>query len=203
MATETKRKLAAKTVGSIDNTVADVVKWDKEGRTLFFEDNESTFIKLDSEVVRGLSTANRMRYQTAKQIAGGVDVISSMTTAIQGFDSADYAVRPGSASANLAVLGKDKDTDYYWERKENVNKRRSEGWIVNTDSNVRTLHDESCSYKTVGGENNPEMILVSRPKSITIKENAEKKLRRDAMVGKATNTFRESVERVGGEAIID
>lgn len=198
-----ERKLANKTVGSVDTTIEDVVKWDTEGRKLFFEDDEDKFLELTTEVVRDLSRANRMRYDLAKRIARGDAVVDTMTTAIQGFDSGDYAVRPGSASANLAVLGKKEGMDYYWERRDNVNKRRSEGWQVDTDEDVRTIHKESCSHKTVGGENNPEMILVSRPKSISLQEKAKKKQLRDALVGKATNSFRDGVERLGAKVIVD
>lgn len=203
MSAEAKKKLLSKMVGSVDNTMEDVVKWDNEGRTLFFEDDEDKFLTLPTDVVRDLSRSNRQRYDLAKRIARGDSVLDSMTTAIQGFDSGDYAVRPGSASANLAVLGKKPGMDYYWERKENVNKRRSEGWQVDTDSDVKTIHDESCTYKTVGGEKNPEMILVSRPNSISAQAKAKKQAHRDALVGKAQNSYRDAVERVGAEVIVD
>lgn len=197
---ETKKVLPSKVVVLVDTKDEDVLKWNEEGRKLFFDDEEGNFRELAPEVVKSLSLSNRERYDVAKNIVSGADVIGNVQDSIQGFSARDYNIRPGSASANLAVYGKKPGEDYYWERAENVDKRRAESWKVDKDPDVHTRHQESCSYKTVGGQAKPELVLLSRPKSVSAEEKARKQKRRDALVGKATDSYRDAVERIGAIA---
>lgn len=146
---EPKIVLAPIVVGSVDSTEGDVLKYNSEGRKLFFLDDEDTFLELTPEAQKCLSLENRKRYDVAKGISSNEPVGEAMIDSINGY-STDYNVRPGSSSANLAVFGQKQGMDYFWERPENIDKRRYEGWQVDTDKNVHTVHKESCSHSTVG-----------------------------------------------------
>lgn len=192
-----KKKLAPKVVGLVDITDEDVLKYNEEGRILFFLDEEDTFRELAPETVKQLSLVNREHYDVAKSIAGGQDVIGNVQDAIAGFDTDAYNVRPGSASANLAVYGKDPNFDYYWERAENISKSRADGWEVDHDPNVKTKHKESCTYKTVGGQAKPEMILTRRSKKASAEHKKKQREKRDRLIQHAQDTVRESAAQLG------
>jgi hypothetical protein len=196
------RKYNPKVVGAVDSTVEDVLKWNQEGRVLFFLDDEETFLGLAPDEVKQLSLENRKRYDVARGIARGDDVMGTVTADIKGYEET-YNVRPGSADDNLSVYGQKPGETYYWERPENIGRRKAEGWGVNTDSDISTSHKESCSHHTVGGEAKSELVLLSRPKSVQKAEDAKNRAQRDRLINGAKDSFRRGVEKMGAIPIED
>ncbi len=197
-----KKALAKKVVGAIDTTVEDVLKYAKEGRELYFADGEKEFLELPEGVLKELSQASRERYGLAKRITRGEDVITAVQDGIRGWVK-DYNVRPGSARDNLAVFGKKKGFDYFWTTKEKLNGSISEGWEIDRNPDVKTIHQDSSTLKTVGGENKPELILMSRPKTLGIKAKEKRVERTQKLLGRTKEKFVENANKIGVVATMD
>jgi len=196
-----KKKLPSKVVTQVDNTPADVVKYVSEGRDLYFGDGEE-FLELPAEAYKVLPQNLKVRYDMAKRITLGDDVVDTVDSGIKGF-KLPFEVRPESAGAQLAVRGKKKGFDYHWARPDKFEKHLRDGWVVDHDESTSTKYDESCSYKTVGGQKSPELILLKRPKKIGVQKKADAKKRRDMSVQGAQNDFRQSAESLGVKPLVD
>jgi len=197
----TGKKLPIKVVSKLDTSVVNVVKWASEGRELFFEDGEN-FLELSTEAYKALPQRTKTRYDVAKNITLGNDVIGTVTNDIKGFEL-PFEVRPENPTSQLAVVGTSEEYDYHWSRPDKFEKHSREGWVVDHDPSVRTKYDESCSYKTVGGQKHPELLLLKRPKTLGVEKKRKAKESRDALVKRTQNNFRESAESLGVKAVID
>jgi len=194
-----KKKLEAKVVTKLDNTPASVLKWASEGRELFFDDDD--FLELPEEVFRALSDTSKVRYKiTLEHVLGG-DVVKNATDAIRGFTT-DFNVRGDDPNRQMMVKGKDPAKVYHWGRPDKHSPRLQKGWVVDHDSNVQTAYKESCNYKTIGGQNQPEMILYSKSREAHLADQAKRKANRDGMVKRAQENFKSDVARSGGKAIV-
>lgn len=197
-----KKALASKVVGVIDTSVEDVLKYSKEGRELLFLDGEKDFLELPEEVVKELSMTSRERYGLAKRITRGEDVVTAMQDGVRGW-AKDYNVRPGSASDNLAVLGKKDKYDYYWTTKEKLNNNIAREWEIDRDPDVHTIHEESSTLKTVGGENKPELILLHRKKEASKKYRDKRVEKKERLLGRTKERFVENANKLGVVASMD
>jgi len=197
-----KKALSSKVVGAIDSSVEDVLKCIKEGRELFFLDGDKDFLELPDEVVKELSLTSKERYGLAKRITRGEDVVAAMQDGVRGW-AKDYNVRPGSASDNLAVLGKKKGYDYYWTTKEKLNNNIAREWEIDRDPNVHTIHEESSTLKTVGGENKPELILLRRKKEASKKYSKKRIEKKERLLGRTKERFIENANKLGVVASMD
>ena len=197
-----KKALEPKVVGLIDNSVEDVIKYSKEGRELYFMDGDKNFLELPEEVVKGLSLTSREKYGLAKRITRGDDVVGAMQDGVRGW-AKDYNVRPGSAKDNLAVIGQKKGYDYYWTTKEKLNNNLAREWEIDKDPSVHTLHEETSTLKTVGGENKPELLLLRRKKEASGKYRDKRKARQERLLGRTKNAFVESAAKLGVVAKVD
>ena len=192
------KKLKTEVVG-VDTDLDNVVKWSKEGRKLLF-DEDTDFLELPEEIVRTLSTDNRGRYDIAKRITLKEDVVGTIVDGLRGWVK-DYNVIPGSASAQTAVQGQDPKKDYRWARKELLGKHLSNGYEITRDPNVTAGgRKESCSYKTIGGEQKPESILVERPKEVSLQIKSARKKQRDAYEQATMDSYVETAAQAGVNA---
>lgn len=196
-----RKRLKPQVVSKVDTTATNVVKWVSEGRELFFEAGDD-FLELPDEVIKLMSQTTRQRYSIERDAANGVDVVGAAMDGINGF-STNFNVRGDDPNRQLTVKGKKANKDYHWVRPDKFDVQLRKGWEVDHDKAVGTVYDESCNYKTVGGQNQPELVLMSRGKEVGLKEQAERKARRDGSVSKAQNQFRHDVETKGGRAIVD
>jgi hypothetical protein len=192
------KKLKSEIVG-VDTSLEDVLKWSKEGRTLFFSEDED-FLELPEEVVRELSLDNRRKYDVARGITFKQDVVGTIEDSLKEWVK-DYNIIPGSASAKTAVSGKDPHKDYRWARKELLGKHIANGYKVTRDPKVKAGDaSDTCSFKAIGGEQKPEMVLVERPKDVTLKIKSKRKQQRDSYSQATMDNYVESAARQGFEA---
>ena len=197
-----KKKLDAKVIGSIDNSVEDVLECIKEGREIFFKDGSTEFLKLPEDVVRDLSIASKERYRLAQNITAGNDVVGAIQDGKRGW-AKDYQVRPGSFTDNTTVFGKDPTMDYVLSTPIKMTNKVARGWETDHDPNVHMLVKESGTLKTVGGEKNPELILMSRPKSIGIAEKKARAEKSNRLMSRTKEQFVDKANRLGVVASID
>jgi hypothetical protein len=196
-----KQRLRTEVVG-VDTPHEDVVKWISEGRKLVFEDRES-FLELDTELVRSLTRENRERYDMAKTITFGADPIGAIEDGRRGWEQ-DYNIMPGSASSRTVVTGKDPSKEYFLARKDAVGYHQSKGKVVTRDPNVKVGgKDESCSYKTVGGQASPEMVLMEIDKKVAQKQRAERSAIRDRIIQGTNESYKETAARNGFATSVD
>lgn len=193
-----KKRLAPKIITKVDTTPTDVLQWSQEGRELYFEGDEE-FLELPTEVYKILPISSKRRYDIVKAHTEGKDVISDATPEAWNLP---FNVRPDEANRQLAVHGKKANMDYHWGRLDKLGTHQSEGWEVDHDSNVRTEYAESCDYKTVGGQNSPEAVLLRRPKEVSTQKRKERKELRDASVKKTQNNYREQISQAGLKPVV-
>ena len=198
----TRKKLEPKVIGAIDSTVGDVLECIKEGREVFFEDGQKTFLVLPDEVIKDLLPESKKRYRLAQNIANGNDVVGAIEDGERGW-AKDYQVRPGSFSDNTAVFGKNDDRDYVLSTPVKMSNKIAKGFVTDRDPNVHMLVKESGTLKTVGGEKDPELILMSRPKSVGIAEKRKKAEKAQALLGRTKEQFVEKANRLGVVASIE
>lgn len=198
---EAKKKLEPVVIQALDFKAADVVKFDKEGRKLFFADDKESFLELSDSIIQKLSPENKKRYRLAQQIFQGEDVIQNVVDGIRGWTK-DYNVRPGSFSDNLMVFGKQKGFDYDWSTPAKLSNKVAQGWEVDRDPNVKTVWEDSSTLKTVGGEAKPELILLRRPKKIKIEERKKRKEKLNALKGQTKDNFVKTASDMGVQAFV-
>lgn len=196
-----KKALANKLIGVVDTTKEDVLNYIKEGRELYFMDGKD-FLELSDDIVAQMSYATKERYGLAKRITNGEDVVGAIQDGIRGWEK-DYNVRPGSASDNMAVFGKKPGKEYFWTTKAKLNSSKMRGWEIDHDPDVHTLHNDPGTLKTVGGERQPELILMSRPKEIRAKLRKQRLDRADKLLGQTKEKFVENAAKIGVVATID
>lgn len=194
-----KKKLASKVVTKIDTEAVDVLQWAKEGRELYFGDNEE-FLKLPTEAYKALSLDSKRRYDIAEGHTLGRDIVKD---SIPEAFNLPFNVRPESVNRQLSVLDQDPKLDYHWGRPEKIGQHQSEGWVVDLESSAHTEFQDSSSYTTVGGQNRPEMILLTRSKEVSAEKRKERKDLRDASVRKTQGQFKEAASELGVKAIVD
>lgn len=195
-----KKKLKAQVVSKVDTTPASVVKWVQEGRELYFAGGED-FMELPTEVAALLTGLSAQRYAIERDAKNGVDVVGNATNAINGFEL-NFNVRPDDPNRQLTVHGKDPKMVYHWARPDKYEQHLREGWVVDHDPNTSTEYDESCSYKTVGGQSQPELLLLKKSKEAHTDNQVKRKERRDGLVKKTQENFRRDVESIGGKAVV-
>lgn len=199
---EAKKKLPAEVVGVLDTSIQKVLEYAQEGRDIFFKDGED-FLELPNQVVEEMNLTSRERYGLAKRITNGEDIITAMEDGARGWTK-DYDVRPGSFSDNTEVFGKDnKNFDYYLSTTRKLSNRIAQDWEIDRDPNVHMMQKDSGTLKTVGGEKNPECILIRRKKEIGIERKKKSREKKRALMRQTKEAFVETADRLGVVASID
>lgn len=175
---------------SVDMEYDDVIKFDKEGYNLRFSDEEGKFKKLPAAILKQLSPESQGNYNVANALRMGIDV---------GMLDHGYDVTPGSAKDRMEVFNRKAGKDYYWSRTDRVDKWKQEGWKVCVDNDVSTMNGDSGSIKTIGGERRPEMVLMEIDKPRLAATKARKNQRRQQIINKTKESFKEDVRRLGGK----
>lgn len=193
-----KQKAALQShIAGVDTKPTDVLKWATEGREIYFGD-QSDFVEISDAIYAELTPASKQRYQLAKSITNGENPIDSVMDSQRGWKKT-YNTKPGSASGQLLVEGKDPKKDYFLARAEDTDfHANAEGFQVTRDPNVTVGGvKESCTYKTVGGQKKPEMVLMERPISFVAASQKKAKDARDRLTKVAQNDFVEKTAQNG------
>ena len=200
-AREVKKKLVSIVVGALDSSVQKVLEYAQEGRDVFFKDR-GEFLELPEQVVGELNLESRERYGLAKRITKGEDIITAMEDGARGW-AKDYAVRPGSFTDNTAVFGKDPRDEYCLTTPRKLSDSIAKDFEIDRDPKVHMIQKDSGTLKTVGGEKNPECILVRRKKEIGVARKKAKREKKAALIRHTKEAFVETADRLGVVANID
>lgn len=184
------KALAPIMVGSFDTTVNDVIKYIDEGRDLFFKDDKDSFLTLPEDVVKTMLLEHKTRYRVAKGIVEGkYNLIDEATTSTVVAQALDYNKRLMPVGEQTKVFGKKEDREYYWERAERVHTRELEGWVVDHDTDVKTVVNDG-TRKFIGGANKPEMVLMNIGKEHLSAQKTKKREVRENMLKSAADRYK-------------
>ena len=188
---------------TIDNNIDDVIKYQNEGKEIFFKDDPGEFIQLSQEDVKHLSPINLAKYMIGKGVSERNLDLSSVRDNHKFFKP-----RPGFASATdrLRIEGGRPDKTYAWKRADELMQVGYDGGKVCTDPNVRTFGGVNSdgttlrggTTKTVSANGEDELILVEYPKEVhdaIIARSDELSVRRNRAVD---ITAKEEIRKAGG-----
>ncbi len=194
-----KRKRTAKpkviTIG-VDNTPEDVLQYQSDGSDLHFDDMKN-FLKLPESIVAELKPEFKTRYRLAQAISRGDDVIGGAVDGQRGF-SLDYDVQAGSAAEKTAVANVPKGKEVYWGRMDKLNKHLGNGFKISEDKDIVTRYGASGSdRKFIGGQRNPEMVLLERPVEVGLEVKARQRELKRRLIDTNKSQIKEDFSRAG------
>jgi hypothetical protein len=148
---------------TLDTPVADVVRWDAEGKNLIFEDAFGKFLDLPDDAFQKLSGMNQTRYLISFR---SNTRLKKEKANPELFRSPDIEVSPrlASATSRIEVYGKNPDKDYVWKRTDELQAANYEGWRVSADSKLQTFGGEVGSSRQIAADGKTEMVLMEAPK---------------------------------------
>jgi len=188
---------------SIDTSIQDIVKYQEEGCTLFFEDSKDKFKEFTDDEVKELNMYNRQKYNLAYSIVHNTLKLDEVKDQHKFFKP-----RAGFASATdrLEIRGGDPNMHRFWKRPDELQKVAYEGGRVCKDPNVVTFGGVDMNGKSLSGSSvhevsaNGEVELVlcetskesndARTKAIEAKSQS-----RNAAVDEAART---EIAKLGG-----
>jgi hypothetical protein len=182
---------------TLDNTPEQVLNFEKEGYTLFFEDEPGKFLNLPQEVVDKLNSSNRTRFL----VACGVHArLRQEQEHPENLRSAGLEISPrlASATSRLLVRGKKPGMAYCWKRTDELRQASYEGWKVATDPGLETFGGEAGSTKQVSAGGQTELVLMEIPEETSLamqRASAEKSEKRARNVESSTA---EDIRKSGG-----
>lgn len=179
-----------KVVVSVDNVVKDVLKWDIEGKEIYFEDEVEKFLELPEDIVKELSLITRQRYKIAKSAYN--DAVKEKErggSGIEYLSKIKVSGRFASATQKLKVYDQKKGWHQCYKRPDEANMALSEGYRLAKD--VKTFNSDVGSVHYVGTHGEPELILFEIPE-----EEFQKRLK------KAGDLSRQRVEAVSTEGLM-
>lgn len=144
---------------SVDMTSKEVLRLDREGAKLVFDDGRETFLRLDDETFRELSQENRQRYSLAK----GDWEYNLSQYEMPDLSDVKVSGKFTIASQRLSVSGKRPDRAYAWKRPENLPRMQAMGYRVVTDGGVKTADSNPSGTKVVNTTGGVEQILLEVP----------------------------------------
>ena len=197
---EAKKDAGAVIVGAFDTTLADVLKYVQDGKEIYFSDKKDDFLYLPDEVLKVLPQQALKRYRVSKEVYEGGDPIG--VSANSRFDmKRDFNTRRLPVGMQTQVQGKDPKFDYYWERSEQVDAKRMDGWEVDTDENVKTYVNDG-KVKFIGGSAKPEMVLMRIPKEVRLEQKTRKRrIVQDRLDSGQQKAFEATLSKLGSKFV--
>lgn len=147
---------------SLDIPTPEVLRLEKEGFTLFFDDEPGKFKELPSGVVEALSSMNKSRYFVA---LGAHERLRDQKEHPEKFVTPGITVSPrlASATGRLEVRGRKPGMAYCWKRTDELQQAAYDGWKVSADANLKTFGGEVGSSHQVAAGGNTELVLMEIP----------------------------------------
>lgn len=186
----------------VDKTFEEVLNYQSEGYSLFFDDTEGQFLTLDIEQRKQLNPYNSKKYEVAESIVNKtLDLTSIKTSHMKFKPKASFS----SATNRLDIKNKKPGMHYAWKRQDELQMCMHEGFEICQDSNIKTFgnFDEygsslegSTHYVQANGE--IELVLMEIPQE---KADARRKAiedlskKRNAAVDE---TIKEELRQLGG-----
>lgn len=182
---------------TIDISPDDVIKYDNDGVKLTFAHERGAFLRLPSDVVRGLSYENKQRYFISKGMY-------EESLNFDHYDKRNAPIRAGFATATdrLKVENGDPSKHYCWKRPDELRQAQMEGYRVVHDDSIGTFNSDPGTSHTVGMNGIDELVLMEIPKAQRDQQraaNREKDKRRREGVESSTI---DDISRSGGKPFI-
>lgn len=154
---------------TIDNTIEDVLKYDSEGKEVFFKDDLYAFIKLSSEDYEKLPKKLKTRYNTSKKTHAIREEEAEEDALIQEIE---LGTRAPNAIGQLEILNKDPNLDYYLAAKNKVAQKRLKGFRI--DKSGATCFGVTPTNGVTFVGYSDELVLMSRPKELAKKRRQKR-----------------------------
>ena len=180
---------------SIDNRVEDVVDYDQAGQVLDFQDEPGRFLKLPSEVVKGLSPSNRDCYFLAYG-ANQVLVEEASMGLPEGLDI-KVSGMSARATAKLEIYNKRPGMHYCWKRPDELQQAIRMGYRVSEDSNLETLVSSPSRIHRISALGEDELIAMEIPEAGHQAILRAQKEKSDRLEGAVEAQARREISRIG------
>ena len=170
------RDFGGKVIISIDNQISDVLKYDSNGKDIYFDDEEGRFLDIPEDVVKELSLITKQRYKLAKKVHEDiVKETEKYGSGIEYLSKIKISGKHASATEKLRVHQKEKGMHVCYKRPDEVQSSLADGYRI--AKNVKTFNSDVGSVHYVGSYGEPELILMEIPEAEfqkRLKENGEK-----------------------------
>ncbi len=193
-----KQTLTKKYIIGSSYDVETIVRLDKEGAILVFEQKEA-FIQLDDAVVANFSRENRLNYELAKEFHD----------AWRGDEHAklvqEFQVNPammGSAMDKLRVEGPE-DLTVRWVAPYKVEKYRGLGYKVLSADEVKTFLGATGGHHEVGRLGQTELVAMGIPKELYEKRQKAKVQENMEKAGMWKTAGLAEITQAGGQGFIE
>jgi len=158
----------SKCVISLDFTPEQVISFDMQGITMFFEDEPGKFLDLEETVFQQLSIENRNRYLVSAGMNARLERAKAhpelQATPSLKVTPGKYPVekRRNTATARLHVDGV-PGVHYTWPLASEVEEFEQDGYRVTTDPRVKTYGGDVGSSRRVVKNGDVEHVLMEIP----------------------------------------
>lgn len=171
---------------TVDNTIEEVLSYNKEGYLLSFEDEPGKFLVLESKVLAALTDRNRTSYMLsegfhARRVREARDPESFATPGLK------VNPRLATATDRLRVEGGDPNKHYCWKRPDELQQAAYDGYQIARGENLKTFMGKGDVTHKVGAMGQDELVLMEVPKELheaRMKANESKSQSRIAAVEK-------------------
>jgi hypothetical protein len=147
---------------TLDNDPRDVLKYDAEGKDVFFSDQPGTLLELPPEVLAELPRHLQTRYDIAcgvharlKHQADHPELVATPGLEVVG--------RLATATSRLDVRGKTPGMHYCWKRTDELRQSGYEGYKVADEKELDTFGSQIGTTRTVGEKGDTELVLMKIP----------------------------------------
>ena len=189
----------------VDKTFEDVIQYQNEGYSIFFDDTEGQFLTLNVDQRKKLNTYNAEKYRIAEAIVqGNLDLSSIKTSHMKFKPKATFA----SATNRLRVENQKPHLHYAWKRQDELQQVIYDGGRICIDPDIQTFgsfdekgksiqEKDSTHYVKANGE--IELVLTETPIEIYKAQREaidQRSVRQNAAVD---NTAKAELEAMGGD----
>jgi hypothetical protein len=206
MEVEVKSPKSKKVPISLDNSVEDAVKYDKDGLELSFDSTPGKFLELPDEVVKGLSVVNRTSYALS-YLAHQTEVKQQD---VQPTEDLSIYARYSTPIRRLEVRWESKERErefrkrwhLCWKRPDELQYCQSEGYskVTKSDGVISFAYDEKRGIHVVGVAGQPELVLMKCPVEVYEGKLREAGKQSKLNDGAATSQFESAAARAGYES---
>ena len=174
--TSAEGKAVKKIKVTLDTSPEDVIKLSEEGNFLEFSDEVGEFLELSTAQIRQLKADDRQRYHLA---------YGSWREKYDNFDPMPSGIkvspRLASATARIAVYGKDPNKRYCWKRPDELRQAGYDGYQFAKGANLRSFSGSPTSVHRVSAMGDDELVLMEISKDrgdAILREPGEKSRRK-------------------------
>jgi len=146
---------------TVDKSKEDVLKLDKAGYELTFDESLGKFPKYDDEFIKELSFANQRNYFVSQGLYLGAKRVAEEKPS--GIEVTPVAPRQGMATSRLEVYNKSPKFHYAWRRPDELRQAQMEGYSIVGDEVESFASSGSKGHHEVSAFGQTELVLMKIP----------------------------------------